>query len=228
MGRGWGYPVAQDTGREHPRCPGRHSAGNMTPCPRPFPLPTGGVGYLSYEYCRRFDDIRAGRTSPILPDCPMLSSCLKRVSRLRSLHDTISIVGLELQGEGDRPGQGLDETRAASRPGLNFMAPPRKTGRSSASSAARTGKRSRKVSSPSRGQIVKGNLLQGVLSAESSAHGHARDQAYRSLRHAQPPSPYHVLPRLRRLQLFGASRGRLHVKVRDGAATIRPLAGPVA
>ena len=40
----------------------------------PFPLPTGGVGYISYEYCRRFDDIRLrDKPDPLgLPDALFL------------------------------------------------------------------------------------------------------------------------------------------------------------
>ncbi|HTP58565.1 MAG TPA: anthranilate synthase component I, partial [Spirochaetia bacterium] len=35
-----------------------HFSGQHAGLSTPFPLPTGGIGFLSYEYCARFDTIR--------------------------------------------------------------------------------------------------------------------------------------------------------------------------
>ena len=73
-------------------------------------------------------------------------------------------------------------------------------------------------------QIVKGNLLQGVLSRRMQVRTDMPAiEAYRSLRSGNP-SPYMFYLDFGDFQLFGASP-EVHVKVRDGTAAIRPLAG---
>ena len=73
-------------------------------------------------------------------------------------------------------------------------------------------------------QIVQGNLLQGVLSRRMQVRTDMPAiEAYRALRTGNP-SPYMFYLDFGEFQLFGASP-EVHVKVRDGAAAIRPLAG---
>ena len=73
-------------------------------------------------------------------------------------------------------------------------------------------------------EIVKGNLLQGVLSRRVQVRTDMPAiEAYRSLRTLNP-SPYMFYLDFEDFQLFGASP-EVHVKARDGRATIRPLAG---
>ncbi len=72
----------------------------------PFPLPTGGVGYLSYEYCRRFDDIRLREKPDPLGHSRCALPVRERVPRLRSLFGHDLPRGSGLQGKGDRHSEG--------------------------------------------------------------------------------------------------------------------------
>jgi anthranilate synthase component 1 len=75
-----------------------------------------------------------------------------------------------------------------------------------------------------RSEIIKGNLLQGVLSRRLQVRTDMPAiEAYRSLRSLNP-SPYMFYLDFQDFQLFGASP-EVHVKARDGRAIIRPLAG---
>ena len=75
-----------------------------------------------------------------------------------------------------------------------------------------------------RGEIIKGNLFQAVLSRRLVIETElAALEAYRSLRSANP-SPYMFYLDYGDFQLFGASP-EVHVKVTDGRAMMRPIAG---
>ena len=75
-----------------------------------------------------------------------------------------------------------------------------------------------------RGEIIKGNLFQAVLSRRLVIETALPAlEAYRSLRSANP-SPYMFYLDYGDFQLFGASP-EVHVKVADGRAAMRPIAG---
>jgi len=75
-----------------------------------------------------------------------------------------------------------------------------------------------------RGEIIKGNLFQAVLSRRLEIETALPAlEAYRSLRSANP-SPYMFYLDYGDFQLFGASP-EVHVKVADGRAAMRPIAG---
>jgi len=75
-----------------------------------------------------------------------------------------------------------------------------------------------------RQQIIKGNLLQGVLSRRVVLKTPMPAiEAYRTLRRINP-SPYMFFLDFQDFQLFGSSP-EVHVKVKDRKALIRPLAG---
>ncbi len=75
-----------------------------------------------------------------------------------------------------------------------------------------------------RQEIIKGNLLQGVLSRRVQVRTDLPAiEAYRALRSLNP-SPYMFYLDFQDFQLFGASP-EVHVKAKDGRAMIRPLAG---
>ncbi len=191
----------------------------------PFPLPTGGVGFLSYEYCARFDSIRLrDRADPLgLPDALFLFGNVFLV--FDHYTDTISLVGLNYREKEIDLDRALDETEARINDlDFNFMAP------------ARTGWTVERIAREDdreeflrgvvqvRDQIIKGNLLQGVLSRRIQVRTDMPAiEAYRSLRSLNP-SPYMFFLDFGDFQLFGASP-EVHVKARDGTATIRPLAG---
>jgi anthranilate synthase component I len=191
----------------------------------PFPLPTGGVGYLSYEYCRHFDDIRLReKPDPLaIPDALFLFGSVFLVFDHYS--DTIFLVGVDYREKQIDIAKALDETeRRINDLDFNFMAPARKDW--SIEPLLREDDRQRFLSGVEavRAEIVKGNLLQGVLSRRVQIRTDMPAiEAYRSLRTLNP-SPYMFYLDFEDFQLFGASP-EVHVKARDGRATIRPLAG---
>jgi anthranilate synthase component 1 len=191
----------------------------------PFPLPAGGIGFLSYEYCRRFDTIRLrDRPDPLgLPDAVFLFGSVFLV--FDHYTDTISLVGLNYREKEIDIERALDETgRRINDLDFNFMAPARTDWK--VQPLPRDDDRDtylRGVKAVQE-QIVQGNLLQGVLSRRMQVRTDMPAiEAYRSLRTGNP-SPYMFYLDFGDFQLFGASP-EVHVKVREGAAAIRPLAG---
>ena len=192
---------------------------------QPFPLPTGGIGFLSYEYCRRFDTMRMqDRPDPLgLPDAMFLFGNLFLV--FDHYTDTITLVGLNYREKEIDLQRALDEAeRRINDLDFNFMAPARKDWvverlpREDDRAGYLRGVEAVKE------EIVKGNLLQGVLSRRLQVRTDMPAiEAYRALRSGNP-SPYMFYLDFGDFQLFGASP-EVHVKARDGTAAIRPLAG---
>jgi anthranilate synthase component I len=191
----------------------------------PFPLPTGGVGYLSYEYCRRFDDIQLReKPDPVgIPDAQFLFGSLFLV--FDHYTDTITLVALNYREKEIDLERTLDEAEhRINDMDFNFMSPPRRDW--SVQEIARPDDRGSFMQGVQsvREEIVKGNLLQGVLSRRVQVRTDMPAiEAYRSLRSLNP-SPYMFYLDFEDFQLFGASP-EVHVKARDGRATVRPLAG---
>ena len=191
----------------------------------PFPLPTGGIGWISYGYCARFDTIKLRqREDPLgLPDAFFLFGSVFLV--FDHYTDTITLVGLNYREREIDLAAALDETeKRINDLDFNFMAP------------AKTGWTVEKIPRPEdredfqrgveavRAEIIKGNLLQGVLSRRVQVRTDMPAiEAYRSLRSLNP-SPYMFYIDCGAFQLFGASP-EVHVKARDGKVVIRPLAG---
>ncbi len=191
----------------------------------PFPLPTGGIGYLSYEYCARFDTIKlARRPDPLgLPDALFLFGNVFLV--FDHYTDTISLIGLNYREKEIDLESTLDEIEA--RIGdldFNFMAPARRGWKVEWLPRPDDRQAYEQGVEAVRQQIIKGNLLQAVLSRRIQARTEMPAiEAYRSLRTINP-SPYMFYLDFGGFQLLGASP-EVHVKARDGTATIRPLAG---
>jgi len=139
--------------------------------------------------------------------------------------DTIFLVGVDYREKEIDIAQALDETeRRIEDLDFNHMAPPRKDW--SVERIPRDDEKARFLSGVEtvREEIIKGNLLQGVLSRRVQVRTDMPAfEAYRSLRTLNP-SPYMFYIDFEDFQLFGASP-EVHVKARDGLATIRPLAG---
>jgi anthranilate synthase component I len=191
----------------------------------PFPLPTGGIGYLSYGYCSRFDTIRLrDRPDPLaLPDALFLFGSVFLV--FDHYTDTISLVGVNYREKEIDLEAALDEVEARINDlDFNFMAPARTSWTVEKITGADDKPAYMAGVEEVRREIIKGNLLQGVLSRRVQVRTNMPAiEAYRSLR-SQNPSPYMFYLDFGAFQLFGASP-EVHVKVRDGRATIRPLAG---
>ncbi len=190
-----------------------------------FPLPTGGIGFLSYEYCRRFDTIRLGeRPDPLgLPDAVFLIGSVFLV--FDHYTDTITLVGLNYREKEIDLARALEETeRRINDLDFNFMAPARTDWNVEALPRDDDRETYLRGVEAVKKQIVQGNLLQGVLSRRMQVRTDMPAiEAYRALRTGNP-SPYMFYLDFGEFQLFGASP-EVHVKVRDGTAVIRPLAG---
>ncbi len=92
----------------------------------PFPLPTGGIGYLSYGYCARFDTIRLrDRPDPLgLPDALFLFGSVFLV--FDHYTDTISLVAVSYREKEIDVEKEIDEAeRRINDMDFNFMAPAR-------------------------------------------------------------------------------------------------------
>jgi anthranilate synthase component 1 len=190
-----------------------------------FPLPTGGIGFLSYEYCRRFDTIRLkDRPDPLgLPDAIFLFGSVFLV--FDHYTDTISLVGMNYREKEIDIERALDETeRRINDLDFNFMAPSRTDWKVERLPRDEDRESYLRGVGAVKEQIVQGNILQGVLSRRMQVRTDMPSiEAYRSLRTGNP-SPYMFYLDFGDFQLFGASP-EVHVKVRDGTAAIRPLAG---
>jgi anthranilate synthase component 1 len=190
-----------------------------------FPLPTGGIGFLSYEYCRRFDTIRLrDRPDPLgLPDAIFLFGSVFLV--FDHYTDTIFLVGMNYREKEIDIERALDETeRRINDLDFNFMAPARTDWKVQPLPREDDRETYLRGVAAVKEQIVQGNLLQGVLSRRMQVRTDMPAiEAYRALRTGNP-SPYMFYLDFGEFQLFGASP-EVHVKVRDGTAAIRPLAG---
>ncbi len=202
-----------------------HFSGQHEGLVTPFPLPTGGIGFLSYEYCARFDTFRLRKKPDPLgtPDAIFLFGNVFLV--FDHYTDTISLVGVNYRQKSIDLAQALEETeRRINDLDFNFMAgttrswPVEVVPRPDDHDSYLAGVEA------VRQEIIKGNLLQGVLSRRVELRtSMPAIEAYRSLRSLNP-SPYMFYLDFEDFQLFGASP-EVHVKAKDGRAMIRPLAG---
>jgi len=202
-----------------------HFSGQHDGLSTPFPLPTGGIGFLSYEYCARFDTIRLRqRQDPLgVPDAMFLFGNVFLV--FDHYTDTISLVGVNYRQKSIDLARALDETEARINDlDFNFMAGSTRTW--TVERIPRPDDREAYLSGVEalKAEIVKGNLYQAVLSRRVELRTEMPAiEAYRSLRSLNP-SPYMFYLDFEDVQLFGASP-EVHVKAKDGRAMIRPLAG---
>ena len=202
----------------------RYFADQHTEESHPFPFPAGGVGYLSYEYAAKFDTVRLQRKADSL-DLPDAYFVFGHVFVVFDHYtDSLTLVGVNYREHRIDLEQALDETeRRIDDLDFNFMAASR-----SHPDAKVCGSRDEEWYLDGveflRGEIIKGNLFQAVLSRRLVIETElAALEAYRSLRSSNP-SPYMFYLDYGDFQLFGASP-EVHVKVTDGRAMMRPIAG---
>ena len=190
----------------------------------PFPFPAGGIGYLSYEYATRFDTVRLERKhdSLGLPDAWFVFGHVFVV--FDHYTDSLTLLGVNYREHGIDLERAFDDTeRRINDLDFNFM-----TAAPAQPAAQVTGSGDEEWYLDGveflRGEIIKGNLFQAVLSRRLViATALPALEAYRSLRSANP-SPYMFYLDYGEFQLFGASP-EVHVKVADGRAVMRPIAG---
>ena len=190
----------------------------------PFPFPVGGIGYLSYEYAAKFDTVRLRKKADSL-DLPDAYFVFGHVFVVFDHYtDTLTLVGVNYREHRIDLEGALDETeRRIDDLDFNFMAASKA---SPDATVCGTGDEEWYLDGVEflRGEIIKGNLFQAVLSRRLEIETALPAlEAYRSLRSANP-SPYMFYLDYGDFQLFGASP-EVHVKVADGRAAMRPIAG---
>ena len=189
------------------------------------PFPAGGVGYLAYEFARRCDSVEfLSKPDEIgVPEALLIFGHIFVV--FDHYTDIIYIIGLNYRGfeidlerEVERTEERINDLD------FNYLAkqdgeyPARITARTPGTEDFLEGVRL------IRSEIERGNLLQGVLSRRLTVEtGLPAIEAYKRLRSANP-SPYLFYIDFGQFQLFGASP-EVHVKVKDGKAVLRPIAG---
>ena len=190
-----------------------------------FPFPAGGVGYLAYEYARRFDTVCfRERDDPLeLPEACFLFGHLYLV--YDHYTERITLVGVNYREHRIDLERAMQETVA--RIGdldFNFLTERRTTHPAEILPEAGEPESFLEGVRRLKEEITAGNLLQGVLSRRLSVRTSLPAlEAYRSLRSLNP-SPYLFYLDFDRFQLFGASP-EVHVKVKGGKVTLRPIAG---
>jgi len=192
-----------------------------------FPFPAGGIGFLSFEFCRFCDTIRLNPDKPDPLDLPDALFLFGHVFLIYDHYtDLIYLVGLnykeasidleaalgELEARiGDGDWSALDAV------GAEYQAEelpqdydPDETYKKNVEAMRR--------------EVIAGNLLQGVPSRRLLVKtAMPAIEAYRRLRSSNP-SPYMFYLDYGEFQIFGASP-EVHVKVKAGQAEIRPIAG---
>ncbi len=190
-----------------------------------FPFPSGGIGFLSFEFARFCDDINFVERSDQLglPDACFLFGN----DFLIFDHYTDEIYILII----NYPGYEVDLEKELKKVeskifdlNFNYMAEPPQTDPAEIVSSKAVEEEYKKNVGIIRDEVIKGNLLQGVPSRrlEIKTDMKAID-AYRNLRSSNP-SPYLFFLDFGEYQLYGASP-EVHIKVKNGKVTIRPIAG---
>jgi len=191
-----------------------------------IPLPGAGIGYLGYRYCQRCDTIRmAPQGDPIgIPEAQFIVGHVYAV--FDHFTDTLHLFGLNYdEHETDLEvavGQVLKRLEDLDFSYLAAPQPPQpaQVVTDLVESHDRFVRGVREI----KDRIVSGDLLQAVLSRRLVLRSQESAMAmYRRLR-SKNPSPYLFLIDFGDFQLVGASPESI-VRVRDGIASIRPIAG---
>ncbi|MBN1647148.1 MAG: anthranilate synthase component I [Spirochaetales bacterium] len=190
-----------------------------------LPVPAGGVGFLSYEFCRFCDTITIDvKNDPLdIPDAVFILGHIFVV--FDHYTDLIYVVGLNYNEHKVNLEKLINETIGELHDlNFNYLTPPQTNFSVEITDSPEIRENFLKGVETVREEIIKGNLLQGVLSRRMHVKTDLSAlEAYRNLRSANP-SPYLFYIDFDEYQLFGASP-EVHVKVKDGRAIIHPIAG---
>jgi anthranilate synthase component 1 len=190
-----------------------------------FPFPAGGAGFLSYEYAARFDTVRLAEKSDPL-GVPMAYFIFGHVFLVFDHYtDTLTILGVNYKEAHVDLEREIRETEERIND-LDFNYLGSRSVDARAVLLTPPSEREEYIEGVKKvkEEIVRGNLLQGVLSRRLTFKTAIPAlEAYRNLRSFNP-SPYMFYLDFGRFQLFGSSP-EVHVKVKDGRAVMRPIAG---
>lgn len=190
-----------------------------------FPVPAGGIGYITYESASKFDTIKLIRKPDTIgiPDAFFIIGNVYLI--FDHYTDSIFLLGLNYEEKRIDLDAALKEIEEKINDlDFNFMTP--RTGDYSAVIEEIPGERDKflKGVMKVKEEIICGNLIQGVLSRRVYVKTELPAiQAYRSLRSLNP-SPYLFCLDFDAFQLFGSSP-EVHVKVKNKKVEIRPIAG---
>lgn len=203
----------------------RYFASQHPPVRQDFPCPTGGVGYLSYEFAARCDDIKmAGRDDPTgLDEAAFIFGHVFVV--FDHYTDIIYLIGINYrEHEIDLDAAMAEVEKRVNDMDFNYLS--REEASFPATIVAGNDDRKAFISGVNaiKAEIEAGNLLQAVLSRRLVIETKLSAlQAYRTLR-SRNPSPYLFYLDFGDFRLFGASP-EVQVKAKGGVATLKPIAG---
>jgi anthranilate synthase component I len=190
-----------------------------------FPIPTGGIGFLSYEFATNCDTIvfKKKQDSLNLPDACFIFGNIYII--FDHFTDKLHMIGInyaeskiDLNNELDYIEEKLND--------LNFNYLNNQEKKFPAEVIHGEGEKKEFIRAVGlvKDEIIKGNLLQGVLSRRITVKTEMPAiEAYKNLRSVNP-SPYMFFLDFGEYQLFGASP-EAHVQVKNKNAVINPIAG---
>lgn len=191
-----------------------------------IPFPAGGIGYLTYEYCAKFDTIEIDKSKPDplgTPDAFFLFGHIFLI--FDHYTDSIIILGvnykeheIDLDKEINFIENHINDLN------FNFMSPEKNEFKTVNITGDKDKKSYQEGVDKVKEEIIKGNLLQGVISRRVYLNTDMPVlEAYKHLRSFNP-SPYMFYLDFNDFQLFGSSP-EVHVKVKGTKVIIRPIAG---
>ena len=191
----------------------------------PFPFPAGGMGYIGYEYAKYFDSIKLKdkRSNPEIPDAWFIFGHSFLIFDHYNDSITVLIINynehiIDLSEELKRIKESLYDLN------FNYLKPKSEKYVSIPLNLNEEHDNFLQSVKKIRREIIKGNILQAVLSRRLYIHTDLPAlEAYRRLRSINP-SPYMFYIDFKDFQIFGSSP-ELHVKVNGSRVTMRPIAG---
>ena len=193
-----------------------------------IPFPTGGIGFLTYEFAQRCDTIRFRSQSDPL-GLPLASFVLGHIFVVFDHYsDLLYLIGVNYHEHEIDLRQAIDEIeRRINDFDFNYLQVDERVYQPEwvvADSDRDSKAQYMDMVAQLRTEIVAGNLLQAVPSRRVIARTDIDAlEAYRRLRRTNP-SPYLFYLDHGDWQLFGASP-EMHIKVRNNRLYIRPIAG---
>jgi len=200
-------------------------ANQHQPVNQGFPFPSGGVGYISYEFAQHCDNIKlAQQPDPLnLPDACYLFGHVFVI--FDHYTDMLVLLGFNYKEASIDLEEAFGELEfLLGAPSVDLETDEANKFPATILSTEKQEEEYKHMVSEVRREVIAGNLLQAVPSrrVEVRTNVNAFD-AYRQLRRNNP-SPYLFYADFGEYQIFGASP-ETHVKVQHGIATIRPIAG---
>ncbi len=190
-----------------------------------FPFPAGGIGYLAYEYASKFDKINLRKKDDPLgvPDACFIFGHIFLI--FDHYTDTIVLLGLNYKEHSIDLERRMEEIEERMND-LDFNFMTQKLARYEAKDITLANDKKAFIDGVLRikEEIIKGNLLQAVLSRRVRVESAIPAlEAYRNLRIANP-SPYMFYLDFDSFQIFGSSP-EVHVKKKGNKVIMRPIAG---